>query len=181
MLPGLDGWDITRWMRSDEHLATIPILMLTARVEDTDKILGLELGADDYLTKPFNPHEVVARVRAILRRTSGGGHPPHILQVGELSLDVDQHLLTVSGEPVEVTPTEFALLQTLMTHPHHAFTRAELLEKALGYSYEGIERTLDSHIKNLRKKIEPDASHPRYLETVFGIGYRMNDKSERER
>ncbi|MBE3558445.1 MAG: response regulator transcription factor [Ktedonobacteraceae bacterium] len=181
MLPGRDGWEITRWIRGDEHLAAIPILMLTARVEDIDKILGLELGADDYLTKPFNPREVVARVRAILRRTGGTMHAAHILQIGELHLDVDQHTLRVAGEPVEVTPTEFALLKTLMEHPAHAFTRAELLEKALGYSYEGLDRTLDSHIKNLRKKIERDAGHPRYLETVFGVGYRMRGESERER
>ena len=178
MLPGRDGWDITRWMRGDQQLASIPILMLTARVEDVDKILGLELGADDYLTKPFNPREVVARVRAILRRAGGGASASSILQVGALRLDVDQHTLSVSGEPVEVTPTEFALLKVLMEHPNHAFTRAELLEKALGYAYEGLDRTLDSHIKNVRKKIELDASHPRYLETVFGIGYRMRDEGE---
>ena len=180
MLPGRDGWDITRWMRGDQQLASIPILMLTARVEDVDKILGLELGADDYLTKPFNPREVVARVRAILRRAGGGVSASSILQIGALRLDVDQHTLSVSGEPVEVTPTEFALLKTLMEHPNHAFTRAELLEKALGYAYEGLDRTLDSHIKNLRKKIEPDASHPRYLETVFGVGYRMREGGERQ-
>jgi two-component system, OmpR family, alkaline phosphatase synthesis response regulator PhoP len=178
MLPGRDGWEITRWIRGDEQLASLPILMLTARVEDIDKILGLELGADDYLTKPFNPHEVVARVRAILRRASGDMYTSHLLQVGELRMDVDQHMLSMSGAPIEVTPTEFALLKTLMKHPNHAFTRAELLEKALGYSYEGMDRTLDSHIKNVRKKIEADASHPRYLETVFGVGYRLRDESE---
>jgi two-component system alkaline phosphatase synthesis response regulator PhoP len=178
MLPGRDGWEITRWMRSDPQLAAIPILMLTARIEDIDKILGLELGADDYLTKPFNPREVVARVRAILRRTGGGVAVPTVLQIGTLRLDVDQHTLSVDDTLVEVTPTEFALLKTLMEHPNHAFTRAELLEKALGYSYEGADRTLDSHIKNVRKKIEQDASHPRYLETVFGVGYRMRDGRE---
>ncbi|HVB21967.1 MAG TPA: response regulator transcription factor [Ktedonobacteraceae bacterium] len=180
MLPGLDGWDITRWMRGDQQLASIPILMLTARVEDIDKILGLELGADDYLTKPFNPREVVARVRAILRRAGGGTSISSILQVGELRLDMDQHTLSVSGVPVEVTPTEFALLKTLMEHPNHAFTRTELLEKALGYAYEGLDRTLDSHIKNLRKKIEPDANHPHYLETVFGVGYRMREERDHQ-
>jgi two-component system, OmpR family, alkaline phosphatase synthesis response regulator PhoP len=179
MLPGRDGWDITRWVRGDQQLASIPILMLTARVEDVDKILGLELGADDYLTKPFNPREVVARVRAILRRAGGGASLSSILQVGELRLDLDEHTLNVSGEPVEVTPTEFALLKVLMEHPNHAFTRAELMEKALGYAYEGLERTLDSHIKNVRKKIEQDASHPRYLETVFGVGYRLREGGER--
>jgi two-component system alkaline phosphatase synthesis response regulator PhoP len=179
MLPGRDGWDITRWIRSDRQLTSIPILMLTARVEDVDKILGLELGADDYLTKPFNPREVVARVRAILRRASGGASAPTIFEVGELRLDVDQHTLSVSGEPVELTPTEFMLLKALMEHPNHAFTRTELLEKALGYTYEGLDRTLDSHIKNLRKKIEPDPGHQQYLETVFGVGYRLRDDGKR--
>ena len=176
MLPGLDGWDITRWMRSDQQLASIPILMLTARVEDVDKILGLELGADDYLTKPFNPREAVARVRAILRRAGGRASVSSILQVGELRLDVDRHTLEVSGLPIDVTPTEFALLKTLMEHPNHAFTRTELLEKALGYAYEGLERTLDSHIKNLRKKIETDPRISRTIETVFGVGYRLCDE-----
>ena len=176
MLPGRDGWDITRWMRNDQQLASIPILMLTARVEDVDKILGLELGADDYLTKPFNPREAVARVRAILRRAGGGVSVSSVLQVGELRLDVDRHTLEVSGLPVEVTPTEFVLLKTLMEHPNHAFTRTELLEKALGYAYEGLERTLDSHIKNLRKKIESDPRSTRTIETVFGVGYRLRDE-----
>lgn len=180
MLPGRDGWDITRWMRGDQQLAPIPILMLTARVEDVDKILGLELGADDYLTKPFNPREVVARVRAILRRAGSGGSISPILQVGALHLDGDQHTLRVAGEPVELTPTEFALLKVLMEHPNHAFTRAELLEKAIGYDYEGLDRTLDSHIKNLRKKIEPDPGHPHILETVFGVGYRLREEGERQ-
>ncbi len=180
MLPEHDGWEITRWLRGDEQLASIPILMLTARVEDTDKILGLELGADDYLTKPFNPREVVARVRAILRRAGGAPAIPHVLQVGALRLDLDQHTVSLAGQPLEVTPTEFALLKALMENPNHAFTRTELAEKALGYAYEGLDRTLDSHIKNLRKKIESDPGEPRYLETVFGVGYRLRDESERE-
>ncbi len=178
MLPGRDGWEITRWMRGDEQLAATPILMLTARVEDTDKILGLELGADDYLTKPFNPREVVARVRAILRRAGGAVSTPHVLVSGGLRLDLDQHSLQVDNQSVPVTPTEYELLRALMSSPNHAFTRSELIEKALGYSYEGLERTLDSHIKNLRKKIEPDPAEPRYLETVFGVGYRLRDESE---
>ncbi len=178
MLPGRDGFDITRWMRGDQALSNIPILMLTARIEDTDKILGLELGADDYLTKPFNPREVVARVRAILRRAGAIVSTPHVLEIGELRLDLDGHSLLVENQPVELTPTEFALLSALMSNPNHAFTRSELIEKALGYSYEGMERTLDSHIKNLRKKIEPDPIKPRYIETVFGVGYRMNDERE---
>lgn len=174
-LPGQDGWEITRRIRGDERLATIPILMLTARVEDTDKILGLELGADDYLTKPFNPREVVARVRAILRRAQTPPSSGRILHSGDLTLDLDQHTLSRAGNFVELTPTEYALLQTFMEHPRHAFTRTELIEKAMGYAYEGMERTLDSHIKNLRKKIEPDASAPTCIETVFGVGYRFNE------
>ncbi len=172
-LPKQDGWEITRRLRADENLAAIPILMLTARVQDMDKILGLELGADDYLTKPFNPREVVARVRAILRRASSPPPQARVLQHGALRLDLNQHQLTLDGETIELTPTEFALLKTFMEHPRHAFTRSELIEKAMGYAYEGLERTLDSHIKNLRKKIETDLSAPRFIETVFGVGYRF--------
>jgi two-component system alkaline phosphatase synthesis response regulator PhoP len=176
-LPAQDGWEITRQVRADQRLATIPILMLTARVEDTDKILGLELGADDYLTKPFNPREVVARVRAILRRSQIAPSAPRILTSGALVLDLDQHRLTHRSTAIELTPTEFALLKTFMENPHHAFTRNELIEKAMGYAYEGLERSLDSHIKNLRKKIQThtDTSQdPRYIETVFGVGYRFD-------
>lgn len=172
-LPGYDGWEITRRVRADDHLAATPVLMLTARVQDSDKILGLELGADDYLTKPFNPDEVVARVRAILRRSQGTPTPPRILQIGDLRLDVASHTVAVRDHAVELTPTEFALLKTLMENPNHAFTRAELIETAMGYAYEGMDRTLDSHIKNLRKKIQADSAEQNYIETVFGVGYRL--------
>lgn len=175
MLPKRDGWELTKLMRADAQLAAIPILMVTARVEDSDKIMGLELGADDYVTKPFNPQEVVARVRAILRRAHGGARPSPIIQVRGLRLDRDQHTVSVAERALDVTPTEFALLRTLMENPNHAFTRGELIEKALGYEYEGMERTVDSHIKNLRKKIETDVSNPTYIETVFGVGYRLRD------
>jgi two-component system alkaline phosphatase synthesis response regulator PhoP len=175
MLPGRDGWTIIRWLRQDEHLAATPVLMLTARVEDIDKIRGFQLGADDYLTKPFNPLEMTARVRAILRRARHEIMPPHILEIGGLRLDVDQRSLTVNGETVTLTPTEFALLQVLMEYPDHTFTRDELIEQALGDSYEGLDRTLDSHIKNLRKKIEDDPGQPQYIETVFGVGYRLRE------
>ncbi len=177
-LPGKDGWEITRRLRSDEMLSALPILMLTARVEDSDKILGLELGADDYLSKPFNPREVVARVRAIVRRTTSAPAGAHVLQQVVLRLDLDQHRFILKDEIVELTPTEFALLKTFMENPRHAFTRQELIEKSMGYAYEGLDRTLDSHIKNLRKKIEIDAGEPRYIETVFGVGYRFRVPEE---
>lgn len=176
MLPGRDGLEITRIVRSDETLAALPILMLTARVEDVDKLLGLELGADDYLTKPFNPPEVVARVKSILRRSSGTLKPPAILQIRGLRLDLDRHAATIDDHPLELTPTEFDLLRLLMQNPDRAFTRGELIEKTVGYGYEGLERTVDSHIKNLRKKIEADPARPEYLETVFGVGYRLREQ-----
>ena len=175
MLPKRDGYEITKWLRADQALSATPILMLTARVEDGDKILGLELGADDYLTKPFNPREVVACVRAILRRTTATPSAPHVLLVGDLQLDVDRHTVMMGERAIETTPTEFTLLRILMENPNRAFTRGELIEKALGYSYEGMERTLDTHIKNLRKKIEDDPSDPQYIETVFGVGYRLRE------
>jgi two-component system alkaline phosphatase synthesis response regulator PhoP len=173
MLPDWDGWDITRIVRADPGLSSLPIVMLTARVEGDDKILGLDIGADDYIPKPFNPHEVVARVRAVLRRTSSSSNEPHVIQIGGLLLDVDRHEVQVDGRSVELTPTEFDLLKTLMDNPGHAFTRLALIEQGLGYAYEGMERTLDSHIRNLRRKIEPDSSEPTYIKTVFGVGYRM--------
>ena len=175
MLPGRDGLEITRIVRGDETLAALPILMLTARVEDVDKLIGLELGADDYLTKPFNPQEVVARVKAILRRSSGTPKPPAVLQIRGLTLDLERHAATIDDRLLELTPTEFDLLRVMMQNPDRAFTRGELIEKTVGYSYEGLERTIDSHIKNLRKKIEADPAKPEYLETVFGVGYRLRE------
>jgi len=174
MLPDRDGWSITRIVRGDESLARTPIIMLTARVEDGDKIAGLESGADDYIPKPFNPNELVARVRAVLRRAGNSFGQPHVIQFGSILLDVDRHEVQIDGRPVELTVTEFNILRALMENPGHAFTRLELIEKGLGYTYEGMERTLDSHIKNLRKKIEPDPSNPTYIHTVFGVGYRMS-------
>ena len=173
MLPDRDGWEITRLVRSDPALAKLPIVMLTARVEDTDKIIGLELGADDYIAKPFNPREVVARVRAVLRRATDSPAPLQTLQVGELSLDLERHRAAVSDEPIELTPTEFDLLKMMMEHPSRAFTRLELIEKGLGYAYGGMERTIDAHIKNLRKKIGVDSEDPAYIETIYGVGYRL--------
>ena len=175
MLPDQDGWDITRLVRGDPSLAPTPIIMLTARVDDTDKIIGLELGADDYITKPFNPREVVARVRSVLRRSQGNviAKQPRVLQLADLLMDLDRHEVMLDGQPVELTTTEFNLLKTLLENPGYAFTRSELIEQALGYEYEGSERTLDSHMKNLRRKIEPDPKQPCYIHTVYGVGYRM--------
>jgi two-component system alkaline phosphatase synthesis response regulator PhoP len=177
MLPDKDGWEVTRRVRQDENLANLPIIMLTARVEDTDKIVGLELGADDYITKPFNPREVVARVRAVLRRATGSPAQPQVLLVGGLRLDLERHQVTFKGEAIELTPTEFDLLKLLLEQPGRAFTRLELIEKGLGYSYAGLERTVDSHIKNLRRKIGVDSSQPTYIETVYGVGYRLRGES----
>ena len=173
MLPDRDGLEIARQLRADPATAALPILMLTARVDDTDRIVGLELGADDYITKPFNPREVVARVRAVLRRTGGPTAPAQRLLHGELALDLDAHRATLAGEPLDLTPTEFDLLVLLLRNPGHAFTRTELTEQGLGYAYAGLERTVDSHIKNLRKKIERDPAAPPLIETVYGVGYRL--------
>ena len=173
MLPDKDGWDIARWIRGDARLSAMPIIMLTARVDDMDKIIGLELGADDYITKPFNGREVVARVRALLRRSrlETGAHTH--LQIGRLYLDLDSHQLFVDNQPVPLTPTEFKLLQAMMEAPNHTFTREELLEKGMGYAYEGMGRALDTHIKNLRQKIEEDPRNPEYIQTVYSVGYRL--------
>lgn len=177
MLPKRDGREITRLVRADQTLAALPIIMLTARVEDTDKIVGLELGADDYITKPFNAHEVVARVNALLRRTRLDQLPvaaPHILIAGGLRLDLDQHALTINDRAVELTRTEFNLLKAFMENPGYTLTRDDLLEKGLGYAYEGMGRALDTHIRNLRRKIEPDADNPTYIQTIYGVGYRLS-------
>jgi two-component system alkaline phosphatase synthesis response regulator PhoP len=173
MLPDQDGWAVTRTVRSDANQAGLPIIMVTARVEDTDKIVGLELGADDYIAKPFNPRELVARVRAVLRRGSGAPAQPRVLELGALRLDLDRHVVTRAGQTLDVTPTEYDLLKVFMEYPGHAFTRGELIEKGLGYTYDGLDRGIDSHIKNLRKKIEPDPVKPTFIQTVYGVGYRL--------
>ena len=179
MLPDRDGWDITRLIRTDEALAAMPIIMLTARIEDSDKILGLELGADDYITKPFNPREVVARVRALLRRVDlGQQQTPNVLKSGQMVMNVDRHELHVDGKLIDLTPTEWDVLHIMMKNIGYAFTRSELIEKGLGYAYEGMNRTLDSHIKNLRRKIEPNPKRPTYIQTVYGVGYRLADAGE---
>jgi two-component system alkaline phosphatase synthesis response regulator PhoP len=173
MLPGRDGMDVTRVVRGDISLAALPIIMLTARVEDQDKIVGLELGADDYVSKPFNPGEVIARVRAVLRRAQGETTQPSILKVGDLVMDLDRHQVEGAGQPVQLTPTEFALLRALAEQPGHALTRLEMIERGLGYNYEGLERTVDSHVKNLRRKLDETGGAVQRIETVFGVGYRL--------
>jgi two-component system alkaline phosphatase synthesis response regulator PhoP len=175
MLPDKDGWDITRLVRSDPTLANTPIIMLTARVDINDKIVGLEIGADDYVTKPYDPREVVARVRARLRGQTAG--TSEVIQVGQLRLDTARMELEIDGQPIELTRTEFNLLKVLMEKSGYVFTRSELISRSLGSDYEGTDRTLDSHIRNLRKKIEPDPKEPTYIQTVYGVGYRMEEFS----
>lgn len=174
MLPDKDGWEVMRAVRADPQQATLPIIMLTARIEDTDKILGLELGADDYMTKPFNPREVLARVRAVLRRATPESVSQPVVQAGNVRLDADRHEALLNGRPLDLTPTEFELLQVFLLHPEHAFTRMELIESALGYSYDGLERTVDSHVKNLRRKLEADPGATAHIQTVYGVGYRLH-------
>jgi len=169
-LPGMDGLDVAREIR---RRGDTPILMLTARVEESDQLVGLELGADDYITKPFSPRVVVARVRSLLRRASSAPTQVKILRVADLEIDLEAHTVRRAGELVELTPTEFNLLVTLAGQPGRAFSRLQLLEASQGTAYEGYERTIDAHIKNLRAKIETHPKIPRYIETVFGVGYRF--------
>jgi two-component system alkaline phosphatase synthesis response regulator PhoP len=169
-LPGMDGLDLAREIR---RKGDTPLIMVTARVEETDRLIGLELGADDYIPKPFSPREVVARVRAVLRRATAAPITPSTLRVGDLEIDLDSHIVSSQGAVIDLTPTEFNLLATLAAQPGRAFTRLQLLETTQGNAYEGYERTIDAHIKNLRAKIEKDAKAPQYIETVFGIGYRF--------
>ena len=170
-LPGIDGLEVARILRREGNT---PIIMLTARVEDTDKIVGLELGADDYVTKPFNARELVARVRAVLRRSGRAAEPaPAVYEAGPLRVDPAAHVATLDGRALDVTPTEFELLAVFLQHPGRAFTRLELLDRVQGDAYEGYERTIDAHIKNLRGKLGDDPRHPRFIQTVFGVGYKL--------
>jgi two-component system, OmpR family, alkaline phosphatase synthesis response regulator PhoP len=171
-LPGLDGLDVTRELRRD---STIPIVMLTARDDEFDKLLGLELGADDYLTKPFSPRELVARVRAVLRRADRAPEATETIHVGDVVMDLPRMRVEVGGTAIELTPTEFQLLATLAGRPGRIFTRAQLLDALHGIAFETYERAIDSHIKNLRRKLEPDPRRPRYVLTVYGVGYRFAD------
>jgi DNA-binding response OmpR family regulator len=171
-LPGLDGLDVTRQLRRD---SSIPIVMLTARDDELDKLLGLELGADDYVTKPFSPRELVARVRAVLRRAERPPEAGETIRAGDVTLDVPRMRAEVAGKAVDLTPTEFQLLATLAARPGRIFTRAQLLDAVRGVTFETYERAIDSHVKNLRRKVEPDPRRPRYVLTVYGVGYRFAD------
>jgi len=174
MLPDVPGEEICREIRGRSDT---PILMLTAKAAEDERVAGLALGADDYLTKPFSPRELVARVRAILRRVQGSGTPlveTLSFDDGALVIDTVKHEVQREGQPVELTPTEYRLLVALAQYPGRVYSRFELIEKMQGYDFEGFERTIDAHVKNLRKKIEPSPRKPRYVETVFGVGYRFS-------
>lgn len=175
MLPGINGLDICRQIRQDHSLAAIPIIMLTAKGEEIDKVVGLELGADDYITKPFGVRELIARVKARLRRTSIDKKEDMIVK-GDLVIDLNSFSIKVRDQEVDFTPKEFELLRLLVTHPGKVYTRDELLEKIWGYEYPGDTRTVDVHIRHLRQKIEKDPSKPEYIETLRGIGYRFKGK-----
>lgn len=170
MMPELGGYE---FMRVYSKEADTPIILLTARLEENDKVLGLELGADDYVTKPFSPRELTARVRAVLRRTEKQASEPDIFRAGDIELNRDSHLVTVAGRAVDLTPLEFDLLALLIATPGRVYSRLELLQKLQGVAYEGYERNIDVHVRHLRVKIEPDPSNPQYIETVYGIGYRF--------
>lgn len=170
-LPGMDGLDVARTLRRETN---VPIIMLTARVDEADRLIGLELGADDYVTKPFSPRELVARVRAVLRRTGQDREPVLLpIVVGDVTIDLERRRVAVEGQVVDLTPTEFDLLVVLARHPGRVFTRLELLDRVQGYAFEGYDRTVDAHVKNLRQKIEPDPRQPRYVLTVYGVGYKF--------
>ena len=171
LLPEMDGMQVCHALRAESR---VPIIMLTARSTDEDKLLGLDLGADDYVTKPFNPRELVARVRAVLRRAaSADGEPPPDVCYGDLTISFIRHEVSLRNRPVNLTPTEFLVLEALAREPGRAFSRSELLDRALGHDYEGIERTVDVHVMNLRRKIEPEPGKQRYIGTVPGVGYRF--------
>ncbi len=171
MLPVVDGWEVARQIRA---AGGTPIIMLTARGEEVDRLLGLGLGADDYVTKPFSPREVVARVRAVLRRARGET-PAEIVAVGDLEIDQGRMEVRRNGTPVALTSTEFRLLAALARAPGRVFTRLQLIDLVQGHAFEGYERTIDAHVKNLRQKLEPDPRHPSYVLTVHGAGYRLAD------
>ena len=170
MMPEMGGYDFIRLFAQESDA---PIIVLTARLEESDKVIGLELGADDYVTKPFGVQELIARIRAVLRRSRQQTRLPEILRAAEITLDRTGRTVTVRGDSVALTPSEFDLLETFMLSPGRAFSRLDLLESVSGNAYEGYERTIDVHIRNLRTKIEPVPSDPRYIQTVYGMGYRF--------
>jgi DNA-binding response OmpR family regulator len=169
-LPRLDGLEVAKRLRRDTD---IPIIMLTARVEESDRLIGLDVGADDYVTKPFSPRELVARVRAVLRRVEPGGGQTDVVRRGDLIIDVSRMTVTREGAAIDLTPTEFQLLAALARHPGRVFTRAQLLDAVRGSNIESFERAIDAHVKNIRRKLEVDSRSPRYLLTVYGIGYKF--------
>lgn len=170
MLPNMDGWEVCRSIRRDSDL---PIIMLTARDEESDRLVGLEIGADDYVTKPFSPKEVVARAKAILRRVYKSGGRNGLIKEGDLAIDLERHQVTLGSQLVDLTPTEFKLLEVLVVNAGKVFSRLQLVEQTQGYTFEGYERTIDAHIKNLRRKLEVNPKAPRYIQTVYGIGYKF--------
>ncbi|MGB2894781.1 MAG: response regulator transcription factor [Anaerolineales bacterium] len=173
-LPGMDGLDVCRSIRKTSNL---PIIMLTARDEETDKLVGLEIGADDYITKPFSPKELVARVRSVLRRSKLAQETREVIHVGDVTLDLPCMRVTVGGVELEFTATEFQLLQTLASQPGRIFTRSQLLDAVHGVAIESYERAIDAHVKNIRRKLEPVPHEPRYIQTVYGVGYRFSDEA----
>ena len=173
-LPGMDGLDVCRALR---RKSDVPIIMLTARVDEADRLIGLELGADDYITKPFSPRELVARVRAVLRRVQGGVHQPGLIRAGDLEINLQGHTVSLQDETIDLTRTEFDLLSVLAQHPGQVFSRAQLLDRLHGVDAStGYDRSIDAHIKNIRRKLEPDPAEPRYVLTVYGIGYKFTDE-----
>ncbi len=174
-LPGADGLDVTRALRAE---SSVPIVVLTARDDEVDKILGLELGADDYMTKPFSPRELVARVRTVLRRSERAAQPSERAVAGDVVVDRDRHEVTVAGRAVDLTATEFSILASLASQPGRVFTRSQLLDAVHGVAFESYERAIDAHVKNIRRKLEPDPHAPRYLLTVHGVGYRLAEPAD---
>jgi DNA-binding response OmpR family regulator len=172
MLPGIDGLQVCRQLRAESD---VPVIMLTARTTEQDRLTGLDLGADDYVIKPFSPKELAARVRAVLRRIPGETiqRGPEQVQHGKLTVNFPKHEVSLAGKPVNLSPIEFKLLGALVREPERVFGRAELIERALGYDFEGFDRTIDVHILNIRRKLEPDPNHPRYIKTVYGVGYKF--------
>lgn len=175
MLPAVDGWEVCRKARLESD---VPIIMLTAKDEETDRLSGLEIGADDYVTKPFSPREVVARAKVILRRAYKGIVKPELLKMGRVIIDVERHEVKRNGEFLELTPTEFKILELLASSPGRVFSRLQIVEQVQGYAFDGYERTIDAHVKNLRRKVEENPKEARYIQTVYGVGYKVVGDSD---